>query len=526
MPEAVAVGAVPYRLWIGVTGHRQIEDEPMLIRLVGEVVEDLRRRVRHSEATPLRLGVISSLAEGADRLIAREILKDPASVLAVPLPMPRPSYMADFGTEESRQEFEELLGRASFVTALPGSSSRDEAYMRAGEHVLRHCDVLIAVWDGKPSRGRGGTGDICERAASDGVPRVWIRPRTDPPAYEVRNELGGRVRARGLPELDQYNREPSEPGRIRVTVEQQSERWAAQGRHAGLERLEPFLRWAVPYLARADQLARRYQALYSLTGLLLFCFAFLAVCFSAVRLVVGTPRLLLSLGEAVLLVSSLVVLWVARRRQLHARRISYRSLAERLRTGFFLAVAGVGHSRARLDDWVERSLEEVWMRRPSAQEPEPTTHALKAFLLDAWIEDQRRYHRKAGERNERRHQLARRLTVALFGIALGAALLEVGEELGLAELPSPIGRTTALLLITLPALAATVSGIREQRDYQRQAERFKAMAGDLEALKRGMEQASDLDAVRAVGRSVADRVLNEHRGWSEAMHLRDLELHV
>jgi hypothetical protein len=52
---------------------------------------------------------------------------------------------------------------------------RRDAYAHAGRYIVDHCDVLIAVWDGAPSRGRGGTAEIVQYALERNRPilRVW-----------------------------------------------------------------------------------------------------------------------------------------------------------------------------------------------------------------------------------------------------------------------------------------------------------------------------------------------------------------
>jgi hypothetical protein len=40
--------------------------------------------------------------------------------------------------------------------------------------VLRHSDVLLAVWDGMPARGPGGTGAIVAAARTMGLPLLWV----------------------------------------------------------------------------------------------------------------------------------------------------------------------------------------------------------------------------------------------------------------------------------------------------------------------------------------------------------------
>jgi hypothetical protein len=37
--------------------------------------------------------------------------------------------------------------------------------------------VLLAVWDGRPARGLGGTGDVVARARRQGLPLAWVHAR-------------------------------------------------------------------------------------------------------------------------------------------------------------------------------------------------------------------------------------------------------------------------------------------------------------------------------------------------------------
>ena len=52
---------------------------------------------------------------------------------------------------------------------------RRDAYANAGRYVVDHCDLLIAVWNGEPSRERGGTAEIVQYALKQNRPilRVW-----------------------------------------------------------------------------------------------------------------------------------------------------------------------------------------------------------------------------------------------------------------------------------------------------------------------------------------------------------------
>src|SRR5438445_7431315 len=98
----------PLPLVIGVTGHRDLRptDHTELEEKVRSFFKQIREKYPH---TPLTL--LSPLAEGADRLVARVALKL-GSRLIVPLPMRRELYERDFTTAASRAEFRELLESA------------------------------------------------------------------------------------------------------------------------------------------------------------------------------------------------------------------------------------------------------------------------------------------------------------------------------------------------------------------------------------------------------------------------------
>ncbi len=137
-----------------------------------------------AEGETVTLEVVSPLAEGADRLVAREALRQAHASLIAVLPFAREEYERDFQTAVSRAEFDELLARAVRVECVghgceePGAVAqqqrREEAYAAVGRWVVEHADVLIAVWDGRPARGMGGTGDAVAYARQRGVPVLWV----------------------------------------------------------------------------------------------------------------------------------------------------------------------------------------------------------------------------------------------------------------------------------------------------------------------------------------------------------------
>jgi len=161
--RAVAAGDGRETLVVGVTGHRSIPDAKAR-------AADVRARLEALHGTK-RVVVLTALAEGADRMVvraAREI--DPAAGLRVALPLEISDYLQDFETPESRAEFLGLLAGADRFQVVRGDGdhARVAAYERVGRHVADHCDILLALWDGDESRGRGGTAEIVTYAREQG----------------------------------------------------------------------------------------------------------------------------------------------------------------------------------------------------------------------------------------------------------------------------------------------------------------------------------------------------------------------
>ena len=129
-------------------------------------------------AAPLQLTVVSSLAEGADRLVVHELRRAHDLRLEAVLPLPPEDYRRDFHSAASRAEFDAMLARASGIEIVSAAGDRDAAYERAGQRVVDRSDVMIAVWDGEPARGRGGTAHIVDYARHHGRPVYWVSTRT------------------------------------------------------------------------------------------------------------------------------------------------------------------------------------------------------------------------------------------------------------------------------------------------------------------------------------------------------------
>lgn len=168
--------AVP--LIVAVTGHRDLvpDEVPAIREHVASFLKNLR------EEYPDRgVSVMSSLAEGADQLVAEEALRLGIPLVA-PLPMERKLYIRDFESVKAQEKFDFLYSRAAESYELPlveGNTiesiseygpARDLQYAQLGVFLCAHCHILLALWDGKENDKLGGTGTVVRFHHDDVMP--------------------------------------------------------------------------------------------------------------------------------------------------------------------------------------------------------------------------------------------------------------------------------------------------------------------------------------------------------------------
>jgi hypothetical protein len=170
---------------IGATGHRFLAEEHKIIPSIDQALNKIQQTFKGSS-----LNVVSSLAEGADRLIVQRAMERKNISLTALLPMPQEEYIKDFDSALSRKEFQRLVDQAQKIITLPSPTTRKEAYQAAGQHLLSHADVLISIWDGQRPQGKGGTGEITIHARQQGKPLAWIHAGNRMPGTEQATTLG------------------------------------------------------------------------------------------------------------------------------------------------------------------------------------------------------------------------------------------------------------------------------------------------------------------------------------------------
>jgi hypothetical protein len=152
---------------VGMTGHQGLPAR------TADLVTAALRDVLRPHA--LNLVGVTMLGPGADQLFARVVL-ELGGTLYVVQPTTGMQYRDSFPDSEARRGYDELSGQASHVEALEHTESTEQAHMDAGKVVVDRSSILVAVWDGQPARGLGGTADVVAYARDRGVPVTVIWP--------------------------------------------------------------------------------------------------------------------------------------------------------------------------------------------------------------------------------------------------------------------------------------------------------------------------------------------------------------
>ena len=555
-------------LVIGAVGHRDLVEGEIagLGERVRTFLETLQRKYPH-----LRVTVLTSVADGADRLVANV-----ASALRMPityvLPMPSDLFERDFDAQ-SLQQYRQILG-GSHVLTLPlvdgntaddvthPGAARDMQYAQLGAFIAAHCHILLALWDGNEDGPSGGTAAIIRfhqddymPGRSDGEPRSRLDD-TDDESDLVYHVVCSRDRDGGAPIaplrvgetwwLSRNERMPRTvemPQRYEIVLRRMTEfSEHAQRRWQAIEGTPNVLlvandvtlsdgdRAIARMFGVADYLAIFYGRL-TLTALRLVCgFALVALLFFLVfSNLPGFERLIYP--YLAFMATSIGVWWIADRADWQRRYLDYRVLAEALRVQFYWAVAGVDRpklSRFGHDVFLKRhDLELGWIRnilrvsglRDDAAASKPTDAGIAIAVRD-WVGDETSgqwgYYRRRWPEKARDH----RITELLGNLSLGAGLaLAAWVALGQFWFDRPPSNELIALMGLLPLFAATRQVYAHRRAEHELINQFQFMDRIFANARRQLARATSSSERCRILFELGDAAMREHGQW--IMRLRE-----
>lgn len=148
---------------VGITGHQDLGGSETA-RWVAEAISAALDRVNVTKG-------LTCLAKGADQLYAQILQDRHLPYVAV---IPCKQIEASFSTEEDITLFRRLRTAAAETVTLPFDAPSETAYFEAGKAVVDRSELIIAVWNGLPAKGLGGTADVVKYALDTAKPVVHI----------------------------------------------------------------------------------------------------------------------------------------------------------------------------------------------------------------------------------------------------------------------------------------------------------------------------------------------------------------
>ena len=528
---------VPFVLCVGVTGHRadvleagnierlrgRVRETLALIELAGRALLDRERTCFAPD--PLKLRFVSPIADGADQ-IAAELALELGWELQAILPFACEKYRASLASQEARERFDNLLSRAACVLELPGDPDDSlDAYVMTGRATVAHCDILIAIWDGKPPRGRGGTGEVVQLALTRGtaIVHVPLEPDSetrllwaafDPTVVTVADDSTvarpcrsrrdrctshGALDAPGRPSGTVLSNAISKEHlrnirarieypllltatgvrrfRARDLTEKHSarmikEEWQryregcveAHSINAPIDLLENAYSWT-------DRLATHFAQTYRSGHIFNFVLGGVAVCLGLATFMTPHFKFEESALEMLITVAIILNAQIGTRQEWHRRWLDYRQLAERLRPMRSLKLLGIAapdppgtETNPIARRWIDWYASGIWraMGCPSGLIDATCAARLADAIADHEVAPQVGYH----ERNAVQIELLdRRLESTSTTLFVATLLMSIATLIGLATGASYVhrfGNWFTLVSAGFPALGTAVFGIRFQ----------------------------------------------------------------
>ena len=568
---------------VGVTGHRDLvlaPKDPALPPPRAKLEKELRALLDDFPHSPIV--VLSGLAEGADSLAAEVTLAlseepryrgpdgRPRISLFAAVPLPLELAAVDFLNPAHAATVEGLRKRAMRTIEIPPSvrphaagpnpaSPREEfdrGYARLGAYLARNCHLLLALWNGKPSRsgGSGGTANVVAwfkggAPVDDGsfesppnplrVPdglrciRIPCERASDPecaPLDFVQSDHEKKTADAVLRQIDEFNADAASIERTGPIPESDlSESLVEPG--------GPGRACAVAYvdLQRvADCLAGSYKG--SRRSVVKLLFALAAVALLGFEFFSHGPHgvarhFALLLAYVAAFGASMGLLALARKSRLESKFLVYRSFAEALRVQCVWRGVGLGD---RADDgygvlhrdaiaWVRQGIKGLHVVAEGAPSPLISDLVAARWARTSWIAGQIKYFRdnfqstRAGLRVG--HAWAKGWIVTglvlasayALGIALGLA--SAGGEAGL---PHDVHGGLIIAMVLFVAAGGFCRAWASRMAYEATIDRYRA-AGEVfgrgdDALDAALK-AKDLVAVRSVIRALGREALAENVAW-------------
>ncbi|MBL9151866.1 MAG: hypothetical protein JNK37_05260 [Verrucomicrobiales bacterium] len=553
-------------LCIAVTGHREIH--PDEVQRIGDQMRHFFKGLCDKYPhTPLML--LSALGPGADRLAARIAAEVEGIDLVAVLPWSEGICDDYWHRGGDREEFDSLLAQARHRVCLPPPAGivsadlhgdavlRETCYETVGRYLTRHCQALIAIWDGVERADsqtwqvirwhREGIGapfaagaDYLDEPETGPVWRFPARRGAREPALATAEVVEEPVeslleRFNGIAtDFDRFNRDVGEIGTRVADGRERSKGYLFPP--AEQAALPPQVAFLLERFAMADQLAQWWQGISQRVLLVILGLIFLTVTLFECYAHVAPGRVSLLLGYPLLFGFGVAVVWLVRRWRVYNRYLDYRALAEAMRVHLFWKLARLPESaadyylrscRGQLD-WIRAALR-AWSVQSGEHDCQiscPWDQLPDADLLrqvrERWMEDQRKFFAKNHHRDRHRAHVCHEAARWFLGISLVATLVQSARLLwAYGHHDHHIGhdgRTHAFIMLI--AMGGVLAGLcheyLEKRLFEKQARSYGWMASLYETALRRFDplvEKGEYAQAQSLIRELGREALAENADW-------------
>ena len=534
-----------------------------------------------------RLQFVSPVADGADQIAAVAALELGWELQAI-LPFDRATYRASLANDRAREQMDSLISRATCLLELPGELDHSlDAYVMTGRATVAHCDILIAVWDGLPPRGRGGTGEVVQLALTRGTAIVHV-PMTpggdtrilwsafDPTVVTIADDpsvarpldpddVDQLLRGLLMPPPDRHEQAflkqflNERLRRIRARIEYPLLLTAAgvrpfrardlTSKHAEAQIKDEWQRYRVGCVEAhnisapidllenayswADRIATHFAQTYRSGHIFNFLLGGVAVCLGLAAFMAPHVRVEEAGLELLITLAILLNAIIGKRQEWHRRWLDYRQLAERLRPMRTLKLLGIGapdppgtETNPVPERWIDWYASGIWraMGCPSGAIDRSCAARLGHAIADHEIEPQVGYHRRNAKQIELLDHRLEQTGMVLFSATV---LVTIATLIGLAvgaDFVNDYGNWFTLVSAGFPALGTAVFGIRFQGDFGGDAVRSMATAETLEQIDHEMRKDVTLSRAADLTEQAARIMLSDLDEWRLVNQQRDLSV--
>ena len=410
------------KIVVSITGHRLLSSdqkakvEPVLKKAIQNIMFVLNEQGGQNHYLAL-----TPIAEGADTMFAHA-----ARSLGIPLhillPFERSVYLKGFSSDLARNEFDMIYNDVADdqrTTLSPlktneldilGDDGFNQLFMDVGRKVVDDADYIIAIWNEKQAKGKGGTGDVVAYAMEKGKNVLIINPEDTHPYIDyITPDTYHPDRVRAV-------FDPHETNHVSTFID---EKQKVYDTHAMIH----------------NKIYRRTWTVGFVIGLV-EVFAFAIIISFHVPLAV---HYVLASIEFYCIVSIVLLVLFGRTAKHHRNYVHYRIVSERLRIKNYFARLGlriyetvISPIYASLKEKPEYNILDTTIRLINLSAYSYLSFEKKKHYLETeLITDQYKYHERKKEKYERKNSLykkVRGMLILLFLCAVSLHYINVSNE--------------------------------------------------------------------------------------------------